>query len=57
VSSFCLGKVADDNTTLGIQLGIGKGRTKLIAQQKSAKDALIKLGVLKDEVEVEEYYN
>ena len=45
------------NTTLGLQLGIGKGRTKLIAQQKSAKDALIKLGVLKDEVDVEEYYN
>jgi len=45
------------NLTTGAQLGIGKGRTKIIAQQKSAKDALIKLGVLKDDEETEEYYN
>ena len=45
------------NITTGINLGIGYGRTKMIAQQKSAKDALIKLNVLKDEDEEEEYYS
>ena len=46
--------VSDKNT--GDQLGIGTGRSKKSAQQRSAKDALIKLNLIGHDVEVEEEY-
>ncbi len=39
----------------GKKLGIGTGRSKKMSQQRAAKDALIKLGLIRKEVEVEEY--
>jgi dsRNA-specific ribonuclease len=47
--------VSDKNT--GELLGIGSGRSKKSSQQRSAKDALIKLGLLGNNDESEEYFN
>jgi ribonuclease-3 len=46
--------VSDKNT--GIQLGIGYGRSKKSAQQRSAKDALIKLNLIGQDSEQEDDY-
>jgi ribonuclease-3 len=46
--------VSDKNT--GEQLGIGSGRSKKSAQQRSAKDALIKLNLIGNDMEPEEEY-
>lgn len=46
--------VSDKNT--GKQLGIGSGRSKKSAQQRSAKDALIKLNLIGNDIEPEEEY-
>ena len=41
----------------GFKLGIGSGRSKKTSQQKAAKDALIKLGLLGNEIEDDEYFD
>jgi len=39
------------------KLGIGSGRSKKTSQQRAAKDALIKLGLLGNDAEEEEYFD
>jgi dsRNA-specific ribonuclease len=46
--------VFDKNT--GKKLGLGSGRSKKVSQQRAAKDALIKLGLLGNEEEDDEYF-
>lgn len=40
----------------GKKLGVGTGRSKKMSQQRAAKDALIKLGLIGKEIEVEEFF-
>jgi len=47
--------VCDKET--GEKLGIGTGRSKKMSQQRAAKDALLKLGLIGNEVEVEEFFD
>ena len=47
--------VIDKNTSM--QLGIGSGRSKQTSQQRAAKDALIKLKLIGNVIEEEEYYD
>ena len=46
--------VCDKET--GKKLGVGTGRSKKMSQQRAAKDALIKLGLIGKEIEVEEFF-
>ena len=47
--------VSDKDTR--VQLGIGSGRSKKTSQQRAAKDALIKLGLVGNECTEEEYFD
>jgi ribonuclease-3 len=48
--------IVSDKDTL-IKLGVGTGRSKKSSQQRAAKDALIKLGLLGNDIEEEEYFD
>jgi ribonuclease-3 len=50
-------KTIVSDKTVATQLGIGSGRSKQTSQQRAAKDALIKLKLLGNEIEEEEYYD
>ena len=47
--------VSDKNT--GERLGIGSGRSKKTSQQRAAKDALIRWGLIGNDVEEDEYFD
>lgn len=47
--------VSDKNT--GDRLGIGSGRSKKTSQQRAAKDALIRWGLIGNDVEEDEYFD
>jgi ribonuclease-3 len=47
--------VSDKNT--GKKLGVGSGRSKKTSQQRAAKDALIRLGLIGNDVEADEYFD
>ena len=50
-------KTIVSDTENGSKLGIGSGRSKKTSQQRAAKDALIKLGLLGNEIEDDEYFD